>query len=170
MISFKVISILITIIVLIITVKCIDEDSVSVRLKTGVINGNIETSVDNKRVNVFKGIPFAEPPIGDLRFRKPLPLREWPKTLDAVEWPSPCYQTKMFPFVIENFYNKNFSEDCLYLNIWSPENALKSDKLLPVIFYIHGGGLTLGSSAWKVFDMRAITTEGGVVSVSINYR
>ena len=72
MFSFKIIPLLI--VILLNDIQC-SEDSVSVRLKSGVINGKIETSFNNKKVNVFKGIPFAEPPIGSLRFRRPQPVK-----------------------------------------------------------------------------------------------
>ena len=115
-----------------------DQNIVSVRLKDVLINGKIETSVDGKQLNVFKGIPYAEPPIGELRFRKPLPVKEWPEVINAYNWPNVCYQSKFeyFPYLA-----KNMSEDCLYLNIWTPSDSLNSNELKPVIFYIHAGGL-----------------------------
>ena len=145
-----------------------DQNIVSVRLNTCVINGKIKKSVDNRTVNSFKGIPYAEPPIGPLRFRKPQPLRQLPNTLDAFQWPNPCYQlNNSYSFL---FFTTNYSEDCLYLNVMTPGNVLEQNKLLPVLFYIHGGSLTSGTSSWSLLDMRAFTTKANVVTVTINYR
>ena len=144
-----------------------DQNIVSVRLKNLVINGKIETSVDGKQLNVFKGIPYAEPPIGNLRFRKPIPVKEWPEIIHAYDWPNVCYQSK-FEFLPN--WTKIMSEDCLYLNIWTPSDSLNSTELKPVIFYIHGGALLYGSSSWKYDAGEVISAKGDIVIVNINYR
>ena len=146
-----------------------DQNIVSVRLKDVLINGKIETSVDGKQLNVFKGIPYAEPPIGELRFRKPLPVKKWPEVIDAYNWPNVCYQSNKFG-IYSQFLTKNISEDCLYLNIWTPSDSLNSIELKPVIFYIHGGGLLIGSSSWKAVTGEVLSAKGDVVFVNINYR
>ena len=146
-----------------------DQNVISVRLEKGLINGKIETIVEDKQLGVFKGIPFAEPPIGDLRFKKPIPVKEWPKTIDAYDWPNSCYQDfTIFPK--EALLNTNISEDCLYMNIWTPIDSIKSDKQKAVIFYIHGGGLIFGSASWNAVVGQIISAKGDVVFVSINYR
>lgn len=142
-----------------------DQNIVSVKLKNTLINGRIETSVDEKQLYVFRGIPYAEPPVGQLRFKKPLPLKSWPKTIEASDWPNPCYQN--LGKSIMKLQNKTLSEDCLYLNVWSPIGSLSGDTLKPVIFYIHGGALLWGSAA-DPGDV--ITTKGDVVFVNIQYR
>jgi carboxylesterase type B len=117
-------------------------------------------------VNVFLGIPYAEPPIGDLRFKRPLPVKQWSDPINAVNWPNSCPQIELItPFL----WNKNFSEDCLYLNIWSPLIS-GSDELKPVMFWIHGGALLLGSSVQQHYSGEVLSTKGDVVVVSINYR
>jgi carboxylesterase type B len=142
-----------------------NSNSISVTIKNGKINGKTE-NFDDKEVNVFLGIPYAEPPIGDLRFKKPLPVKEWSEPIDATKWSSPCQQTQRH----KGFLNDNFSEDCLHLNIWSPLISDSSDELKPVIFYIHGGALLYGSSNQEFHNPIVLSVKGDVVVVTINYR
>src|SRR5258708_3614697 len=95
---------------------------VSVIIKSTHFVGSMKI-VDGKRVDEFLGIPYASPPVGQLRFKKPLPA-EPRKTVDATKWPKPCYQSEVFKEIL---INKDISEDCLYLNIWSPQNDTGSD-------------------------------------------
>src|SRR5579864_2129062 len=83
---------------------------------------------------VFKGIPFAAPPVGDLRWREPMPVKPWSGVRDATNFGAPCAQN---PYFIPNAKDVS-SEDCLFLNIWSPEWPSKSQK--PVMVWIPGGG------------------------------
>ena len=80
-------------ILLIISVKSDEQNIISIRLKNGLINGRVETSVDGKQLNVFRGIPYAEPPVGPLRFKRPLPLNGWQQPIDAFEFSNACMQT-----------------------------------------------------------------------------
>ena len=144
------------------------DNVINVRVKSGEINGKEETLPDGRKYNVFKGIPYAEPPLGELRFKKPIPPKSLPKTIDAYEWPSPCQQVLLFPE--GSILNTNVSEDCLYLNIWTPSDVMATDRLIPVIFYIHGGGLIWGSGSWKDVLGDVIATHGDVVFVNLNYR
>jgi para-nitrobenzyl esterase len=122
------------------------------------------------------GIPYAAPPAGDLRWKAPQPPASWKgvRACDAFGPNSPQMEffaeaSSDFPWGPE-FYppaGQSYSEDCLYLNIWTPSKA--SDDKLPVIFWIHGGGFTGGSGSVKVFDGEA-TAKKGVVFVTINYR
>ena len=105
---------------------------------------------------VFKGIPFAAPPVGDLRWREPNPVKPWIGIRDATAFGSRCMQS-----------GKNVSEDCLYLNVWTPEWPAKSRR--PVMLWIHGGGNFAGSSGEAIFD-GAQFAQHGVVLVSANYR
>ncbi len=143
-----------------------ENNAISVTIKNVKINGRKE-KIDGKDVNVFLGIPYAEPPTGELRFKKPLPVKQSAQIIDATEWPNPCFQIPMLP---QNFNNKNFSEDCLYLNIWSPLISDTSDELKPVMFWIHGGALLIGSSVEYYFNGEVLSTKGDVVVVTINYR
>jgi len=142
-----------------------DSNSISVTIKNGKINGKTDT-FDGKEVNVFLGVRYAEPPIGDLRFKKPLPVKEWSEPIEATKWSSPCQQTQRH----KGFLNNNFSEDCLHLNIWSPLISDSSDELKAVIFYIHGGVLLYGSSNEEFHNPIVLSVKGDVVVVTINYR
>jgi para-nitrobenzyl esterase len=105
---------------------------------------------------VFKGIPFAAPPVGDLRWREPMPVKAWSGVRDATKFGSRCMQT-----------GPDVSEDCLYLNVWAPEWPAKSRK--PVMVWIHGGGNFAGSGSEPTFDGEAFARRG-VVLVTANYR
>jgi acetylcholinesterase/cholinesterase len=161
--SLTVLTILVIFIINVTQSECND---ISVRIKNGIINGKVEV-FDGKEVNVFLGIPYAEPPIGDLRFRKPLPVKEWTEPIDATKWSNPCLQISR-----DNraFLNTNFSEDCLHLNIWSPVISKSNDELKAVLFYIHGGALIFGSANQPFHDSTVLSIKGDVVVVTINYR
>ncbi|XP_072488371.1 carboxylesterase 1D-like isoform X2 [Notamacropus eugenii] len=128
-------------------------------------------------VHVFLGIPFAKPPLGPLRFRPPQPPEPWNYVKDTTALPPRCSQKLGFRFFtnIFSFWNtstfqfnqKPSSEDCLYLNIFTPANLTKKSNL-PVMVYIHGGMLLLdGSSSYSGL---ALSTLENVVMVSIQYR
>lgn len=105
---------------------------------------------------VFKGIPFAAPPVGDLRWREPMPVKPWTGNRDATHFGARCMQS-----------GPDVSEDCLYLNVWTPEWPPKARK--PVMLWIHGGGNFAGASSEAIFDGEALA-QYGVVLVSANYR
>ncbi|CAG2167098.1 unnamed protein product [Oppiella nova] len=139
----------------------------SVSVEKGVIVGNTRPTVDGKQVNEFLGIPYAKPPKGDLRFRKPVPTDSWSQPLVADKWPNPCHQP---PLLVPFMQNKNLSEDCLYLNIWSPFSKVRSAQLKPVMFYAYGGGLTIGSSSELHYRGEVLATRGDLIVVNFNYR
>ena len=105
---------------------------------------------------VFKSIPFAAPPVGELRWREPQPPQPWTGTLDATRFPNTCVQSKGAG-----------SEDCLYLNIWSPE--WPSQKPKPVMIWFHGGGNTDGGTDTPLY-YGASLAKHGVVVVTAQYR
>jgi para-nitrobenzyl esterase len=116
-------------------------------------------------LNVFKGIPYAQPPVGQLRWHAPVPLPRWAGTKSATEFGGSCVQP-IAP--TPNLYTddvKPMSEDCLSLNIWAPRNARNA----PVFFWIYGGALVGGSSREALYDGAKLAARG-VVVVSINYR
>jgi len=117
-------------------------------------------------VEAFLGIPFAAPPVGELRWRPPQAPAPWTGERDATEWPPPCPQEADDGTVIGE-------EDCLYLNVWTPQGAAPGS--LPVMFFIHGGGNTQGSSSVVVagdhlYEGDVLAARGQVVVVTIQYR
>ncbi|CAG2174446.1 unnamed protein product [Oppiella nova] len=135
---------------------------IAVTLKSGSINGK-RIQFNGKELSVFLGIPYAEPPVEGLRFQKPLPVRHIPDPYDAIQWPKACVHQKLH----QNYLNQEMSEDCLYLNIWSPNTT---GALKPVMFWIHGGGMKWGSSVEKWYSGHVLAAMGDVVVVTFNYR
>lgn len=141
-------------------------ETVNILVPNGPIVGE-RYLVQNKNVNRFLGVPYAKPPVGSLRFRKPEPIGKWGTPVEATKWPSHCYQ---FHYSVLKFKHLNFSEDCLYLNIWSPEVNANEQSLRPVLVWIHGGGLIVGSSGHDTTDMETLSVMADAIMVSFNYR
>lgn len=136
-----------------------------VNTKYGKVKG-----VQEEYCTVFKGIPFAKPPVGYLRFKEPQKPNSWNEIYYADTFPPACMQT---PPSENDFYYREFgisdrySEDSLYLNIWTP--AQSSEDMLPVAVWLYGGALLSGYSAEKEFD-GAEYAKRGVILVTVNYR
>lgn len=113
---------------------------------------------------VFKGIPFAQPPVGDLRWREPMPVKSWQGVRDADVLSASCTQNNAGWNAQEAPGNK---EDCLYLNVWAPEWPPKTKK--PVMLYLHGGGNTTGAASVDYLDGASLARRG-VILVTTNYR
>lgn len=109
-------------------------------------------------IKIFKGIPFAAPPVGELRWRLPQAVQPWKGVRKARDFAPACAQTAAW-------MAEPKSEDCLYLNVWAPEHA----KRLPVIVWIHGGGYYGGSGSQAIYDGVNLARRGAVV-VTVNYR
>lgn len=141
-----------------------------VNVREGQLEGCL--SADQKSV-IFKGVPYAEPPVGALRWKRPQPKTPWEGVRPAKVFSAKAHQADL---TREGFYAKEFysdekierSEDCLYLNVWTPADAEPGDRL-PVFFWIHGGAFLHGCGAEKEFDGEQFV-KNGVVFVSINYR
>ncbi|XP_039336533.2 liver carboxylesterase 1 isoform X1 [Saimiri boliviensis] len=125
-------------------------------------------------VAVFLGIPFAKPPLGPLRFTPPQPAEPWSFVKNATSYPPMCSQDAVTgQFLSELLTNRKeniplkFSEDCLYLNIYTPADLTKKSRL-PVMVWIHGGGLLLGGAS--TYDGLALAAHENVVVVTIQYR
>jgi para-nitrobenzyl esterase len=114
-------------------------------------------------VRSFKGIPFAAPPVGDLRFRAPQAVSSWEQPLDATRLGAACAQGS----VLSGAFEPQSSEDCLYLNVWTPDPAPASG--LPVMVWFHGGAFILGSGGQKQYEGQNLAAQGAVI-VTINYR
>ena len=157
-----------------------DGDIVTVRTKYGDIRGTVKVAPPIygsavTSVNTFLGIPFAAPPVGELRFQPPKPAQSWkPSVYDATSFRKVCIQKRelfeeAFKKVIPNFEKSNYGEDCLYLNVYAPaqNDSLNPSTKYPVMVYIHGGGFVVGSAI--VNDGLGLSTYG-VVVVTIQYR
>ncbi|KAF7664147.1 hypothetical protein LDENG_00187490 [Lucifuga dentata] len=133
-------------------------------------------SVPGGHVRAFLGIPYGKPPLGKLRFQAPEPAEGWEGIRDATKFPNSCCQLPdtQFPgFKGSEMWNPNTptSEDCLYLNVWSPNlNKTQHLPLAPVLVWIYGGGFIGGTSSLDVYDGRFLSQSEGVVVVSMNYR
>ncbi|MDR3754265.1 MAG: carboxylesterase family protein [Terracidiphilus sp.] len=121
--------------------------------------------ISDGKVRAFLGIPYAAPPLGDLRWRAPEPAARWKGERDATKYGAHCVQT---PFEDMSFQDAGASEDCLYLNVFTPADAKGSSKL-PVMFWIHGGGYFSGSASEPRHNGDFLPGKG-VVLVTINYR
>lgn len=137
----------------------------TVKTKYGIIQGVVENGY-----TIFKGIPYAKPPIGELRFKPPQEPESWNGVFYADTFPPACMQT---PPPEDDFYYKefntpvNFNEDSLYLNVWTP--AKSAADMLPVAVWLYGGALLSGYCAEKEFD-GAKYAKRGVILVTVNYR
>src|SRR5579863_7809334 len=121
-------------------------------------------------VTVFKGIPFAAPPVGNLRWRAPQPVAAWQGVKSADQFGNSCIQTvvrERKPWTYEFMTHNAISEDCLYLNVWTA--ARGPEERRPVYVFIYGGGNNEGSTAVPVYDGETLARKG-VVVVTVNYR
>lgn len=169
------------------------DDSVVVTTRSGKVLG-YKVKELSTTVSVFLGIPYARPPVGSLRFKKPKPIIPWKGLRDATRFGHQCIQYKpnrtYTPWISSD---DNMSEDCLTLNIWTPnfnqdngknrssksekDESIKTEsikneekKLKPVMIWIHGGAFFSGSSDVPFYDGRTLAAFGDVIIVTINYR
>ncbi|MDQ0466145.1 para-nitrobenzyl esterase [Caulobacter ginsengisoli] len=148
----------------------------------GTILGGVNGPEPGVSVQVFEGIPYAEPPTGDRRFAPPVPKAGWSGRLQAVKFGAPAIQMPspsaaaptselgkalqtIFPTAAEVAAQ---SEDCLYLNVWTPDASKQRKR--PVMVWLHGGGFAYGSGAWPIYDGTNLAGRGDVVVVSLNHR
>ncbi len=134
----------------------------TVRTAGGVVEGAL--SADGK-VGAFKGIPYAAPPVGPLRWKPPQPVQPWTGVRPAVDFGPRAMQGRVFDDMI--FRDAGPSEDCLYLNVWAP--APPRPPKLPVMVWIHGGGFAAGAASEPRQDGGRLAMKG-IIVVSVNYR
>ena len=148
-----------------------DFEQAKVLVREGWLQGYTEGSL-----KIFKGVPFAAPPVGNLRFRHPQDARRWRGVRKAVEYRAAAIQrVQEMPAAPANVHGvpqilarSQYEEDCLYLNIWSP--AKTAEDKLPVFIWIHGGGMVAGSGVECVCDGDGFAKRRDVIVVTINYR
>lgn len=131
-----------------------------VKTAEGILEGK-----DLSGIKVFKGVPFAAPPVGNLRWKAPQPAKHWDGVREAKEYGPNPMQEPLFGDM--NFGTKVNSEDCLYLNIWTPAKTMKEH--LPVLIYFNGGGLMAGSGSEARYAGDAMARKG-IISITANYR
>ncbi|MBI1177353.1 carboxylesterase family protein [bacterium] len=139
-----------------------------VTTQSGRVSG---TKTADGEITSFKGVPFAAPPVGDLRWKAPQPVKPWDGVRECTKLGASPMQGKPAPF---SMWSKEFlipdepiSEDCLYLNVWT--GAKSAGEKRPVLVWIYGGGFSSGGSGCPIYDGEAMARKG-IVFVSINYR
>uniref|UniRef100_A0A8C7ZF59 Carboxylesterase 2a n=1 Tax=Oryzias sinensis TaxID=183150 RepID=A0A8C7ZF59_9TELE len=144
-----------------------------VTLKNGQIRGEFTTvKGTDRRVKQYLGIPYARPPVGPLRLAAPQNAEPWEGEKNCTHQPAMCIQDPQLVVIVAQAMSVTFtppemSEDCLYLNVYTPAEATKGDKL-PVMVWIHGGGLTMGAASQ--FDGSPLAAYENIVVVVIQYR
>jgi len=133
-----------------------------VKTKYGTLEGTFDTRT---KIASFKGVPFALPPVGSLRWREPMDPKPWSGILQAKKFGPKAIQAPLFGDM--GFRSNGMSEDCLYLNVWSPNP--KSTAKLPVLVYFYGGGFMAGDGSEPRYDGEMMAQKG-IVTVTVNYR
>jgi para-nitrobenzyl esterase len=134
------------------------------RVKTA--NGIVEgTSEQSSGVRTFKGIPFAAPPVGNLRWQPPQPVKNWKGVRKTDQFGPRCMQRPIFGDM--GFRSNGMNEDCLYLNVWTPAKTGK--ERLPVLVYFYGGGFVAGDGSEARYEGESMARKG-IVALTVNYR
>lgn len=133
--------------------------------KAKTVNGMVEGNLEASGVRSFKGLPFAKPPVGDLRWKAPQPAENWTGVREAKKFGPRAMQRAVFGDM--NFRSNGVSEDCLYLNVWTPAKSEK--EKLPVLVYFYGGGFIAGDGSEPRYDGESMAKRG-IVAVTVNYR
>ena len=133
-------------------------------LQVKTVNGILE-GVDDSGIRAFKGVAFAAPPVGDLRWKEPQPVKNWVGIRKAGKFGPRAMQRAIFGDM--GFRSDGMSEDCLYLNVWTP--AISKSERLPVLVYFYGGGFAAGDGSEYRYDGESLARKG-IVSITVNYR
>jgi para-nitrobenzyl esterase len=131
-----------------------------VKTANGLLEGTTE-----KDLRIFQGIPFAAPPVGELRWKAPQPVQNWNGVKHVHGFAAQCMQGRVFKDMV--FRAAGASEDCLYLNVWTP--AKSASERLPVLVYFYGGGFMAGDGSEPRYDGAAMARRG-MVTLTVNYR
>src|SRR3954452_24900389 len=143
-----------------VAVAQLNSETPSVKIANGLLEG-----VNESGIKTFKGVPFAAPPVDKFRWREPQPVQNWSSVRKADKFGPRAMQLPVFGDM--NFRSDGMSEDCLYLNIWTP--AKTGNEHLPVLVYFYGGGFAAGDGSEPRYDGESIARRG-VVTVTVNYR
>ena len=137
-----------------------DNSLPTIKTANGILQGTQLSGI-----SMFRGVPYAEPPVGDLRWKEPQPVKNWEGTRKADHFAARAMQLPIFSDM--KFRSDGVSEDCLYLNIWTPAKTGKEE--LPVLVYFYGGGFIAGDGSEFRYDGESMARRG-IVSVTVNYR
>src|ERR1700744_1006722 len=133
-----------------------------VKISNGMLEGTTNPATG---ISSFKGIPFAQPPVGELRWKEPQPVQNWTGVLKADHFGKNAMQKNVFGDMM--FRSAGMSEDCLYLNVWTP--AKSANEKLPVLVYFYGGGFVAGDGSESRYDGESMAQKG-IVTLTVNYR
>lgn len=136
--------------------------SVQAKTQQGIVEGNFDVV---EKLSMYFGVPFAKPPVGELRWKAPQPLEPWSGVRETKNFGPRAVQALVFGDM--NFRSDGMSEDCLYLNIWTP--ADRNTKDVPVLVYFYGGGFVAGDGSEPRYDGASMAKKG-MVTVTVNYR
>jgi para-nitrobenzyl esterase len=128
-------------------------------------NGVVEGVAEKSGIRAFRGIPFAAPPVGDRRWKPPQGVKDWEGVRRTDRFGPRAMQRPIFGDM--NFRSDGMSEDCLYLNVWTP--AKSGDERLPILVYFYGGGFVAGDGSEPRYDGESMAKKG-LVAVTVNYR
>lgn len=132
-----------------------------VKTRQGTLSG-----ITEQGIHLWRGIPFAAPPVGELRWRAPQPPARWQGVRQADTFSAASWQDIEYCRELGGGDPGRFSEDCLYLNVWAPAGRTQP---LPVMVWLHGGGYTIGAGSLPPYDGKALAARD-VVVVTVNYR
>jgi len=155
-----------TVLLVLFTLSLSAQSDFNFPVRTEIKNGTIEGSYNTKNgIQSYLGIPYARPPVGNLRWKAPQPLEDWKGVKETKAFGPRAVQAPVFGDM--NFRSDGISEDCLYLNVWTP--AKRNTEGLPVLVYFYGGGFVAGDGSEPRYDGESMAQKG-IVVLTVNYR